>query len=66
MWVTESVSQWWLADFTDVTLASEDTNWRLYWCGSGKWEWEDDDPDDTDNPDDPDANDESYLVIKVT
>ena len=40
MWVTESVSQWWLADFTDVTLASEDSNWRLFWCCSGKLSYE--------------------------
>ena len=25
MWVTDSVSHWWLADLTDVTLASDDT-----------------------------------------
>ena len=35
--VSDSLSHWWLADFTDVTLVSEDTNWRLYWCCSGKW-----------------------------
>ena len=42
-------------DFTDVTLASEDTYLRLHWC----------DPDDSDEPDDPDdpwklSGDESY------
>ena len=36
-------------DLTDVTLVSDDTNRRLYWC----------DPDDSDDPD------ESYLVMKV-
>ena len=35
-------------DFTDVTLVSDDTYRRLYWC-------------DPDYPDDPD---ESYLVMK--
>ena len=24
-------------DFTDVTLVSEDTYYRLYWCDSGEW-----------------------------
>ena len=38
-----------LIDFTDVTLVSDDTYRRLYWC----------DPDDSDDPD------ESYLVMKV-
>ena len=36
-------------DFTDVTLVSDDTYERLYWC----------------DPDDPDDPDESYLVMKV-
>ena len=36
-------------DFTDVTLVSDDTYRRLYWC----------DPDYSDDPD------ESYLVMKV-
>ena len=39
-----------LIDLTDVTLVSDDTYRRLYWC-------------DPDHPDDPD---ESYLVMKVT
>ena len=39
-----------LIDLTDVTLVSDDTYRRLYWC-------------DTYHPDD---TDESYLVIKVT
>ena len=46
------MSQWTfnlIADFTDVTLLSEDND-------------KDDDPDDHDEPDDPDK---SYLVIKV-
>ena len=43
------MSQWTSADFTDVTLLSEDND-------------KDDDPDDHDEPDDPDK---SYLVIKV-
>ena len=42
-WVSVSI------DFTDVTLVSDDTYRRLYWC-------------DPDYPDDPD---ESYLVMKV-
>ena len=37
-------------DFTDVTLVSDDTYRRLYWC----------DPDHSDGPD------ESYLLMKVT
>ena len=59
MRVTESLSHWvtdlptnWvdvLIDFTDVTLVSDDTYRRLYWC----------------DPDDPDDPDESYLVMKV-
>ena len=36
-------------DFTDVTLVSDDTYRRLFWC----------------DPYDPDDPDESYLVIKV-
>ena len=36
-------------DFTDVTLVSDDTYRRLYWC----------DPEHSDDPD------ESYLVMKV-
>ena len=36
-------------DLTDVTLVSDDTYRRLYWC----------DPDDSDDPD------ESYLVMNV-
>ena len=36
-------------DFTDVTLVSDETYRRLYWC----------------DPDDPDDPDESYLVMKV-
>ena len=36
-------------DFTDVTLVSDDTYRRLYWC----------DPDHSDDPD------ERYLVMKV-
>ena len=42
-WVSVSI------DFTDVTLVSDDTYRRLYWC----------------DPDDPDDPDESYLVMKV-
>ena len=55
---------------TDVTLVSDDTYRRLYWC----------DPDYPDGTDDPDekyllmkvikwwklSGDESYLVMKVT
>ena len=47
MSVTDSLSV--LIDFTDVTLVSDDTYRRLYWC-------------DPDHPNDPD---ESYLVMKV-
>ena len=51
-------------DFTDVTLVSDDTYGRLYWC----------DPDYSDGPDDPDESyqwwklrsDESHLVMKFT
>ena len=42
-WVSVSI------DLTDVTLVSEDTYRRLFWC----------------DPDDPDDPDESYLVMKV-
>ena len=46
-WVSESLSI--SIDFIDVTLVSDYTYRRLYWC-------------DSDDPDDPD---ESYLVMKV-
>ena len=36
-------------DFTDVTLVSKDTYWRLYWCNPD----DSDDHDDHDDPDDP-------------
>ena len=51
MSVTDRVSVWVSVsiDFTDVTLVSDDTYRRLYWC----------------DPDDPDEPDESYLVMKV-
>ena len=51
MRVTHWVTEWMdvLIDFTDVTLVSEDTYRRLYWC----------------DPDDPDDPDECYLVMKV-
>ena len=43
MGVTEWVTHWSLADLTDVTLASDDTFWRLYWYDSGEsrywWPW---------------------------
>ena len=50
-WVTYLLSYWVSVsiDFTDVTLVSDDTYRRLYWC----------------DPDDPDDPDESYLVMKV-
>ena len=38
-------------DLTDVTLVSDDTNRRLYWCDH-------DDPDGHDDPDDPDNPDD--------
>ena len=31
------VTDWSLADFTDVTLVSEDAFWKLDWCDSGEW-----------------------------
>ena len=37
MGVTEWVTDWWLADLTDVTLVSDDTFCKLYWCDSGEW-----------------------------
>ena len=48
-----SVTHWVdvLIDLTDVTLVSDDTIRRLYWC----------DPDDPDEV----SSDESYLVVKV-
>ena len=51
MRVTHSLSNWVSVsiDFIDVTLVSDDTYKRLYWC----------DPDLSDDPD------ESYLVMKV-
>ena len=59
MRVTDWLSNWVSVgiDFTDVTLVSDDTYKRYYWC----------------DPDDPDENylvmklssDESYLVMKV-
>ena len=49
--LTHSLRHWVsvLIDLTDVTLVSDDTYRRLYWC----------------DPDDPDDPDESYLVMKV-
>ena len=54
MCVTHSLTEWLIVriDLTDVTLVSDDTYRRLYWCA----------PDDPDDPDDPD---ESYIVMKV-
>ena len=46
-WVSEWVGV--LIDFTGVTLVSDDTYRRLFWC-------------DPDHPDDPE---ESYLVMNV-
>ena len=54
-WLTELLDV--SIDLTDVTLVSDDTYRRLYWC----------------DPDDPDesylvmnlSSDESYLVIKI-
>ena len=34
---SDDVRQWWLADFTDVTLVSDDIYWKFYWCHSGAW-----------------------------
>ena len=36
------VGEWSLSDLSDVTLVSDDTNWILYWCDSGKWGYYDD------------------------
>ena len=49
--LTHSLSNWVSVsiDFTDVTLVSDDTFRKRYWC----------DPDHSDDPD------ESYLVMKV-
>ena len=71
MRVAESLAEWVSVciDFTDVTLVSDDTYRRLYWC----------DPDFPNGPVDPDesypvvkvikwrnlSSDESYLVMKV-
>ena len=49
-WLTDSLDI--SIDFTDVTLVSDDTDRRLYWC-------------DPDHPDDPADPEESYLVMKV-
>ena len=51
MFVTEYLTTWLIVsiDLTDVTLVSDDTYRRIYWCES-------------DHPDDPD---ESYLVMNV-
>ena len=51
MRVTDWLSYWVdvSIDFTDVTLASDDTYRRNYWC----------------DPDDPNDPDESYLAMKV-
>ena len=51
MRVTHSLTHWVIVsiDFTDVTLVSDDTCRRLYWC----------DPDHSDDPG------ERYLVMKV-
>ena len=51
MCVTHLLTEWLIVriDLTDVTLVSDDTYRRLYWC----------------DPDDPDDTDESYLVMKV-
>ena len=56
MRVTHSLTDWltdWVSvsiDFTDVTLVSEDTYWRLYLC----------DPDDPDYHDDHDDHDKKW------
>ena len=51
MFVTEYLPYYLIVsiDLTDVTLVSDDTSRRIFWC-------------DPDHPDDPD---ESYLVMKV-
>ena len=43
-------------DLTDVTLVSDDTYRRIYWCES----------DHSDDPDESYLLDESYLAMKVT
>ena len=54
MSVTDSLTDWVdvSIDLTDVTLVSDDTYRRLYWC----------DPEYPEGADDPDK---SYLVMKV-
>ena len=67
-------TEWTLADLTDVTLVSDDTYLRLYWCDHDDplWQWchddndknyENDDnnynDDNNDNHDDDDDNDEN-------
>ena len=44
MLVSQSVSEWVTlrTELTDVTLVSEDINWRLYWWDTGNWWYGDD------------------------
>ena len=56
MFVSESVSQWvseWtLADLTDVTLVSDDTYWRLDWSVTLAIEDTEEDEEEVDEEDD--------------
>ena len=36
MLVTDLLTDWWLSDFTEVTLVSENAFQRLDWCDSGE------------------------------
>ena len=61
--VSHSLTQGTDRDFTDVTLVSEDTNRRLFWCDHDDSDGHDDpgddeDPDDHDDHDDHDDNNE--------
>ena len=49
MWVSQTVNEWTLADFTDVTLVNEDAFYRLDWCDSGDHDdWDEDEDEDDD------------------
>ena len=69
MWVSEPVmlTESTLADFTDVTLVSNDAHWRLYChcCDLRKDTDDHDNPDDSDDPYDHDSHDERYLATQI-
>ena len=76
---TEWVSEWWLAEFTDLTLVIEDADDHDDPAEPDDTDDPDDPdvPDDSEDPDDPDGDDEgqswnksylverSYIVMKV-